>query len=399
MAANDYYRTGSYSTGPQYDNHSHTSSHPTAMPAHDAQSIDISPVTSPFDDHAYPSNNSSQYKMAGRDQTPAASTEGLTSGHYNNDYSYTSYQSPGTGLAAGRYDGSGVPKPGRDPFDDRHAIPLQDRPGNASKNNFHTSGGLSENLDHRPYDEAGAYEENRQRRSSRTKRSKEKYDKRTAWAVWVLTTVQIAVFIGELIRNGRIPIYPFMNSMLSWEDLWIERSGKVLTEVCSGVLTGTPIAIKPQFNFMIGPSPYVLINMGARYPPCMHNIRNITDRRDPATNAPETVMWMCPNSTSNTDFECTLSQACGMGGVPEQVAGTDFKDRSHEPNQWWRFIVPIFLHAGLIHIGFNLLLQVTLGRDIEKLIGTVRFVLVYFASGIFGFVLGGNYAAPLIAST
>lgn len=87
-----------------------------------------------------------------------------------------------------------------------------------------------------------------------------------------------------------------------------------------------------------------------------------------------------------------------MGGVPDQNGVTDFKDRSHEANQWWRFIVPMFLHAGIIHIGFNMLLQLTLGRDMEKEIGPLRFAVVYFSAGIFGFVLGGNYAADGITS-
>ena len=59
----------------------------------------------------------------------------------------------------------------------------------------------------------------------------------------------------------------------------------------------------------------------------------------------------------------------------------------------------MFLHAGLIHIGFNMLLQLTMARDMEISIGPIRFFLVYFSSGIFGFVLGGNFAAPGIAST
>jgi hypothetical protein len=35
----------------------------------------------------------------------------------------------------------------------------------------------------------------------------------------------------------------------------------------------------------------------------------------------------------------------------------------------------------------------------EKAIGPIRFFLVYFSSGIFGFVLGGNFAATGISST
>ena len=117
--------------------------------------------------------------------------------------------------------------------------------------------------------------------------------------------------------------------------------------------------------------------------------------------------WPCPNNTiSNaTEMSCTLSQACGMGGVPDQTQDLSkttqqrFEDRSIEPNQWWRFITPIFLHAGLIHIGFNMLLQLTLGRDMEKEIGSIRFLVVYMSAGIFGNVLGANYSNPSQAST
>jgi len=69
------------------------------------------------------------------------------------------------------------------------------------------------------------------------------------------------------------------------------------------------------------------------------------------------------------------------------------------PNQWYRFIIPIFLHAGLIHIAFNMLLQLRLGVDMEREIGPLRFALVYFSSGIFGFILGGNFAPRLLVST
>lgn len=130
---------------------------------------------------------------------------------------------------------------------------------------------------------------------------------------------------------------------------------------------------------MIGPSPYVMINMGSRFVACMHNL----------TATEDVTAWPCPNTTSTSDVSCTLSQLCGFGAN----TGND------APNQWYRFIIPMFLHAGVIHIGFNMLLQMSLGREIEKLIGSLRFALVYFSSGIFGFVLGGNYAATGISST
>lgn len=160
-------------------------------------------------------------------------------------------------------------------------------------------------------------------------------------------------------------------------------------------MTHSPIMIKPQFNPMIGPSTYVLINMGARFVPCMRSTKGVQDSQ-------LSIDWPCPNTTSSNpsdpSMQCTLSQLCGFAGVPNPRVGGSL-DEQPQPNQWFRFILPIFLHAGLIHIAFNLLLQLTMGRDMEKAIGPLRFALVYFSSGIFGFVMGGNFAASGIAST
>ena len=134
---------------------------------------------------------------------------------------------------------------------------------------------------------------------------------------------------------------------------------------------------------MIGPSPYVLINMGARYIPCMRNTSEIKDV--------SVIGWPCPNTTSpdlnSPSNQCPLSELCGFG------------DTKMQPTQWYRFIIPMFMHAGIIHISFNMLLQLTLGREMEEEIGPLRFALVYLSSGIFGFVLGGNFAPKGIAST
>ncbi|KAJ4306313.1 hypothetical protein N0V88_001113 [Collariella sp. IMI 366227] len=189
--------------------------------------------------------------------------------------------------------------------------------------------------------------------------------KKIPFIVYFFTLVQVGVFIGEIVKNAQE--------------------------------TGSPIMIKPSFNPMIGPSHYVLINMGARFVPCMHNIKGVQDAAEP-------IRWPCPSSKSLdsnlAENQCTLSQLCGFGGVAEPAykPGTPL-DTKPEPNQWFRFIIPIFMHAGIIHLGFNMLLQLTLGRDMEKSIGSIRFFLVYVSAGIFGFVMGGNFAATGIAST
>lgn len=164
------------------------------------------------------------------------------------------------------------------------------------------------------------------------------------------------------------------------------------------VKTGSPIMIHPSFNPMIGPSTYVMINMGARFVPCMHSIEGVQD-------SSTTINWPCPNTTTSdsTSYSnmCTLQQLCGFNNtnpVPNPVAGGSVS-ATPQPDQWFRFIVPIFLHAGIVHIGFNMLLQCSLGREMEIAIGPIRYFLVYISSGIFGFVMGGNFAATGIAST
>ena len=59
--------------------------------------------------------------------------------------------------------------------------------------------------------------------------------------------------------------------------------------------------------------------------------------------------------------------------------------------EWYRLVTSGFLHASLIHIGFNMLLLFFLGRLLEPAIGTPRFVALYFAS-----LLGGSFGALLL---
>lgn len=52
--------------------------------------------------------------------------------------------------------------------------------------------------------------------------------------------------------------------------------------------------------------------------------------------------------------------------------------------EWYRLVTSGFLHASLIHVGFNMLILFFLGRLLEPALGTVRFVALYFASLLAG---------------
>lgn len=53
----------------------------------------------------------------------------------------------------------------------------------------------------------------------------------------------------------------------------------------------------------------------------------------------------------------------------------------------WRLFTACFVHVASWHLGLNLFVLWQVGRALERLIGTARYVLVYAASGIFGFAL------------
>jgi membrane associated rhomboid family serine protease len=58
---------------------------------------------------------------------------------------------------------------------------------------------------------------------------------------------------------------------------------------------------------------------------------------------------------------------------------------------WYRIVTAGFLHAGIFHIGFNMLALYFLGRLLEPGIGTPRFLAVYFVS-----LLAGSFGALVI---
>lgn len=52
-----------------------------------------------------------------------------------------------------------------------------------------------------------------------------------------------------------------------------------------------------------------------------------------------------------------------------------------------RFITPIFLHAGILHLALNLFAQLRFGIMLERKWGIVKFVILYFVSGIGGVLM------------
>lgn len=62
------------------------------------------------------------------------------------------------------------------------------------------------------------------------------------------------------------------------------------------------------------------------------------------------------------------------------------------PQQWWRLVSPMWLHAGVIHLVTNMNMLAQLGFDLERQAGIVRFALIYIAGGVFSMVTSALFA-------
>lgn len=253
-----------------------------------------------------------------------------------------------------------APPPSKNPFDVKPYTPymptsvapppppLNDFGSNAFDNKLDT-------VDERLHDFDKARHMERQRIKLLRRKPRFHYS-RLPYVTIVFTIIQVCVFIAELIKMAQ--------------------------------LTGSAFQTQPYFNPMLGPSTYLLINMGARYVPCMHQIEGVT--------TDNTIQFPCPNSTTVETNVCLLPQLCGLSAISTY---SNDGGVAYLPHQWYRIFTPIFLHAGFLHIIFNLLLQVTMGATIERQIGCLKYLIIYVACGISGFLLGANFSPDGIAST
>jgi rhomboid protease GluP len=65
--------------------------------------------------------------------------------------------------------------------------------------------------------------------------------------------------------------------------------------------------------------------------------------------------------------------------------------------EWWRFIFPIFIHIGFLHLFMNTLGLYFLGTAVEKIYGSFRFFWIYLFGGIIGSIASFAFSPNLSA--
>ena len=55
--------------------------------------------------------------------------------------------------------------------------------------------------------------------------------------------------------------------------------------------------------------------------------------------------------------------------------------------EWWRLVMAIFLHGGVLHIAMNTWVLMDIGPQVEEVYGSARYLFIYVATGVAGFLL------------
>jgi membrane associated rhomboid family serine protease len=95
-----------------------------------------------------------------------------------------------------------------------------------------------------------------------------------------------------------------------------------------------------------------------------------------------------------------LSMALAGGSTNElTLRAFGVKDNAAIANgEWWRFITPIFIHIGMLHLLFNSYALWIVGPQVEKLYGPARFVILYVLTGIAGVYASFYYHPETISA-
>lgn len=82
-----------------------------------------------------------------------------------------------------------------------------------------------------------------------------------------------------------------------------------------------------------------------------------------------------------------LSILWDMDGTTLYRLGASYGPAIFSGNQWYRLVTAMFLHGGLIHIGFNMMILLDLGPIVEELYGSARYLFLYITMGIVSFIV------------
>jgi membrane associated rhomboid family serine protease len=138
---------------------------------------------------------------------------------------------------------------------------------------------------------------------------------------------------------------------------------------------------------------------------CVDCVAGDAHSRRRASTRSSTLPWTAPTGRSVVIpiliainvaiFVFTVAQA---GSLSNNADAPLFQQWALQPaavaqGAWWQLLTSGFLHIGPLHLAFNMFALWVIGRDLERALGSVRFLVVYLVS-----LLGGSLAVFLFAN-
>lgn len=137
----------------------------------------------------------------------------------------------------------------------------------------------------------------------------------------------------------------------------------------------------------ICPDCMITAPVGFQCPECVRQAPPVRSLRSLASRPVVTYALI---AASVAAFVPSLGPGAGPGGNPLAV---DFAlyGPAVAAGEWWRLITSGFLHYGMIHLAFNMIILVQLGAMLEPALGRLRFGVLYATA-----LLGGSFGALLL---
>ena len=142
--------------------------------------------------------------------------------------------------------------------------------------------------------------------------------------------------------------------------------------ICEECMTFAPVGIRCPEHATVGP--------GAK-PSAKRQVQSAR-RKAGSLAAPATVALVVINVAV---YLVTVFQGNGISAPGGRLfAEGALYGPAVSDGDWYRLLTAMFLHASVLHIAFNMFALYWLGTVVEEAIGTARFLLIYFVSGLAG---------------
>lgn len=87
-----------------------------------------------------------------------------------------------------------------------------------------------------------------------------------------------------------------------------------------------------------------------------------------------------------------LQFAVGVNGVAEDYGMWPYGIVIY--GEWWRLLTAAFLHGSWLHLAFNMYVLFVLGPTLERVLGHVRFIVLYLVAALGGAVASYTFSDP-----